>query len=68
MTREKAIAQIDGGQSQFFTVDNTSGKKCYVAVVREPGKHPYLRTHADGKYNDNLLAQPECDGSCPVIP
>lgn len=67
MARETAIAQIDSGQSRFFTVDKSTGKKCYVAVVREPGKHPYLRTHADGKYNDNLLAQPECDGTCPLV-
>lgn len=67
MTRETAIAQIDAGQNEFFTVDKTTGRKCYIAVVREPGKHPYLRTHADGKYNDNLLAQPECDGTCPLV-
>lgn len=67
MTRETAIQQIDNNVNQFYTVDKTTGKKCYVAVVREPGKNPYLRTHADGKYNDNLLAQPECDGSCKLV-
>jgi len=67
MTRETAIAQIDASQNQFFTVDATTGKKCYIAVIREPGKHAYLRTHADGKYNDNLLAQAECDSSCPLV-
>jgi hypothetical protein len=66
-TRETVIQQIDGNVSQFYTVDKTSGKKCYVAVVREAGKHPYLRTHADGKYNDNLLAQTECDSSCRLL-
>jgi hypothetical protein len=35
--------------------------------VRESGKHPYLRTHADGKYNDNLLAQAECDSTCRIV-
>ena len=29
-----------------------------VGVVRPPGRKPYLRTHADGKWNDNLLALP----------
>ena len=67
LTREAAIVRIDAGQDQFYTVDATTGKKCYIAVVREAGKHPYLRTHADGKWNDNLLAQPECDSSCPVV-
>jgi hypothetical protein len=27
----------------------------------------YLRTHADGKWNDNLLAQDECNGTCKLI-
>lgn len=67
MTRETAIQQIDNNINQFYTVDRSTGKKCYVGVVREPGKHPYLRTHADGKWNDNLLAQSECNGSCRLV-
>ncbi len=67
MAREKVIQQIDSGQNQFYTLNQTTGKKCYIAVVRESGKHPYLRTHADEKYNDNLLAQAECDSTCPVV-
>jgi hypothetical protein len=31
-----------------------------VCVECKPGKSPYLRTHADGKWNDNLLALTEC--------
>jgi len=31
------------------------------------GKTPYLRTQADGKWNDNLLAQDECNGQCKLI-
>jgi hypothetical protein len=66
-TRELAIHEIDNNINQFFTIERTTGKKCYVGVVREAGKNPYLRTHADGKYNDNLLAQPECNGSCRLV-
>ncbi len=47
-------------------LDKVTGKKCYVGVVRETGKAPFLRTHADGKWNDNLLAQAECDSSCRI--
>ena len=36
-------------------------------LVRELGKAPYLRTHADGKWNNNLLAQPECGNSCKLL-
>jgi hypothetical protein len=67
ITRESAISRIDSKQDEFYTVDSSTGKRAYVGVVREPGKAPYLRTHADGKWNDNLLAQAECNGSCKVI-
>ena len=67
MTRENAIARIEAKTEGFYTIERGSGKRCEVGVVREPGKVPYLRTHADGKWNDNLLAQPECDGSCQVV-
>jgi len=67
LTRELAIQKIDSEQEAFFTVEQQTGRRCYVGVVREAGKHPYLRTHADGKYNDNLLAQSECSTSCRVI-
>lgn len=64
ITREDAIRRIDSKQEAFYTVDTTTGRKAYIAVVREAGKNPYLRTHADGKWNDNLLAQPECGSTC----
>jgi hypothetical protein len=67
MTRESAIIQIESKINQFFTIDHTTGKKCYIGVVREQGKAPFLRTYADQKWNDNLLAQPECDGNCKII-
>jgi hypothetical protein len=67
MTREEAIRRIDAKQENFYTVDQVSGCKMYVGVVREIGKNPYLRTHADGKWNDNLLALSECDGTCKLI-
>lgn len=51
----------------FYTVDKTTGKKVYIGVVREAGKAPFLRTHADGKWNDNLLALPECSSACKLI-
>lgn len=67
VTRDLAIQHIESNTHQYYTIDRGTGKKCYVGVVREGGKHPYLRTHADGKWNDNLLAQAECNGSCKTI-
>ncbi len=67
MTREEAIRRIDAKTAAFYTVDKSTDRKMYIGVVREIGKNPYLRTHADGKWNDNLLAQPECDSSCALV-
>lgn len=67
LTRELAIERIEAKTEAFYTVDAYTSKRAYVGVVREPGKAPYLRTHADGKWNDNLLAQQNCNGSCKLI-
>jgi hypothetical protein len=67
LTRESAIKRIEAGEEAFYTIYSTTAKRAYVGVVREPGKLPYLRTHADGKWNDNLLAQPECGANCNLI-
>ena len=68
ITREDAIRRIDSKKEAFYTVDQTTQRKVYVGVVRGDGnKSPYLRTHADGKWNDNLLALPECSGNCKLI-
>lgn len=45
----------------------TITQKAYVGVVREPGKHPHLRTRADGEWNNKLLAQRECGSSCNIV-
>lgn len=67
LTREVAIMRIDNKTEAFYTVDPNTGNKAYIGVVRENGKAPYLRTYADGQWNNNLLAQPECSTACKVI-
>lgn len=68
ITRELAIKKIDSGEEAFYTIDRSTSKKVYVAVVRGDGnKAPYLRTHADGKWKDNLLALDECTTVCKII-
>lgn len=68
MTREEAIRRIDSQREYFYTVDRGTGRKVYIGVVRGDGaKAPYLRTYADGKWNDNLLALAECNGACQLI-
>ena len=68
ITRELAIMKIDSKEEAFYTIDKSSKKKVYVGVVRGDGnKGPYLRTHADGKWNDNLLAQSDCTEQCKIV-
>lgn len=67
LTRAEAIKRIDSGKEQFYTVDAKSGSRAYIGVVREVGKDPYLRTYADKKWNNNLLAQSECGADCKII-
>lgn len=59
-TREEVIASIDAKTNTFFVIDPRSGKRSDVGVVRPVGKAPYLRTYADGDWNNNLLALNQC--------
>ncbi len=56
-TRQAVVDFIKSLRHTFFTLVN--GRRADVAVVEGPNG-PYLRTHADGVWNDNLLALPEC--------
>jgi hypothetical protein len=58
-TREAVIQYIENKTHTFFVSEN--GKRSEVAVVYPTdGRLPFLRSHADGYWNDNLLALPQC--------
>lgn len=57
-TRAQVIAWIDSKEHDFFTM--VGGKRAKIDVVNPPGRSRYVRTHADGVWNDNLLALNEC--------
>jgi hypothetical protein len=57
---ELIIGNIERRIDTFFVKDDRTGKRAEVGVVREAGKRPYIRTHADGYYNDNLLSLTAC--------
>ena len=59
-TREDVIRSIDAGTNTFFVLDPNNGKRSEVGVVRPTGRDPYVRTHADGDWNDNLLSLNQC--------
>lgn len=57
-TAAQVIASIEAQSNTFYTLVN--GKRASIGVVNGPyGK--YLRSHADGTWNDNLLALKECN-------
>lgn len=56
-TLSQAVADIENKINTYYTLVN--GRRAEVGVINGTnGK--YLRTHADGQWNDNLLALPEC--------
>ena len=56
-TRGEVIASIETRANTFYTL--VGGKRAEVGLVNGLyGK--YVRTYADGSYNDNLLALPDC--------
>jgi hypothetical protein len=67
LTLASAISRLDKGSDTFFTIDASTGNRVEIGVYREVGKQPFLRTHADGKWKDNLLAQQECGSNCKII-
>jgi len=59
-SRDQVIASIDAKSNIFFVIDPYTGKRSNVGVVRPAGRAAYLRTHADGDWNDNLLSLDRC--------
>jgi hypothetical protein len=55
--RQQVINAINSRLHTFYTL--VGGRRAYVAVVDGPNGQ-YLRTHADGSWNNNLLTLPEC--------
>ena len=56
-TRQQVIDSINSKANTFYTL--VDGNRGDIGVVNGPNG-PYLRTYADGKWNDNLLSLPEC--------
>jgi hypothetical protein len=54
------VQSIEAKSNTFFVVDPKTGKRANIGVVRAAGHAPYLRTYADGIWNDNLLSLNQC--------
>lgn len=59
-TVEKVIASIESKTNSFYVIDKYTGKRSEVGVVRPIGRPPYVRTYADGNWNNNLLSLNQC--------
>ena len=59
-TREQVMTSIEERTNTFYVKDPYTGKRSDVGIVRPTGRLPYLRTHADGDWNDNLLSLDQC--------
>ena len=56
-TRQEVVNSINAGINTFFTFER--GQRAEIGVVKGPNGD-YLRTYANGQWNDNLLALIEC--------
>jgi Protein of unknown function (DUF3892) len=59
-TREQVIRSIEEKSNTFYVLDPVNRRRADIGVVRENGKAPYLRTYADGQWNNNLLSLNQC--------
>ncbi|RIT49759.1 DUF3892 domain-containing protein [Mycobacteroides abscessus] len=59
--REAMVEWLDKSKANQAIVRSRVNRAdyAYVGVVRPSGKPAYIRTFADGKWTDNLLALPE---------
>lgn len=56
MSKQRAVAWLEQNGNKAYVQGLQS--RTEVGVVLEAGKEPYMRTHANGKWNDNLLSLP----------
>jgi hypothetical protein len=67
MTVRGAIYQIEKKVSKFYVLDHSTKTRCYLEIVRELGKRPYLKAHVGARWTDILLAQGCCNENCRLI-
>ena len=59
-TAQQVINSINAQTNTFYVLDAQNHRSKVGVVTPTDGRAPYLRTHADGAWNNNLLALPEC--------
>ncbi|MEQ9617752.1 MAG: DUF3892 domain-containing protein [Deltaproteobacteria bacterium] len=51
---------MEARTNTFYVIDPKTKKRSDVGIVRPAGRAPYLRTYADGEWNNNLLSLDQC--------
>ena len=59
-TAQQVINSINAETNTFYVLDAQGHRSTVGVVTPTDGRDPYLRTYADGDWNNNLLALPEC--------
>jgi hypothetical protein len=59
-TREEVIQSIDAKTNTFYVRDSAGHRSDIGVVDPGNGRARYLRTYADGDWNNNLLALKQC--------
>jgi hypothetical protein len=59
-TREAVIQSIEARTNTFYVRDPRTAKRSDVGVVKPAGRPAYVRTYADGDWNNNLLSLNQC--------
>ncbi|WP_273028955.1 DUF3892 domain-containing protein [Massilia timonae] len=58
-TVAEVVAWIKSNANTFYVMDRY-GNRADVGVVEPAGRPAYLRTHANGRWTDNLLSLTSC--------
>lgn len=59
-TVAQVVSAIENKQHTFYVNDNSANRANVGVVDPGNGKPKYIRTYADGKWNNNLLSLPRC--------
>ncbi len=58
--REQVISSIELKGNTFYVLNPATNTRSEVGVVRSAGQAPYLRTHINGEWNDDLFILTQC--------
>ena len=59
-TVAQVVSAIENKQHTFYVQSASSGRANVGVVDPGNGRPKYIRTYADGKWNNNLLSLPSC--------